>query len=129
MRPIKTKAGRIFMASGQANKDWQSRVTSVAMDAWKDAPLLTSATFIEMIWVFSRPKCHYRTGKNAHILRDDAPKYPDGKPDTDKLRRAIFDALTGVIWDDDCRAVKDPGFKRWAMEGEKEGCLITIEPL
>lgn len=50
----------------------------------------------------TRPKSHYRTGRNAHLVKDGAPRYPDGKPDADKLARAILDGLTagGAFWDD-----------------------------
>lgn len=50
----------------------------------------------------ARPKSHYRTGRYADQLRDDAPVYHAGKPDGDKLVRAVFDGLVmgGAIVDD-----------------------------
>lgn len=59
-------------------------------------PLTVHATF-----TFPRPKAHYRTGKNASLLRDDAPEYHTSAPDLDKLQRALGDAMTGVVYRDD----------------------------
>ena len=55
-----------------------------------------------MVFTFVRPKSHYRTGRNAHLLRDDAPTRPATIPDLSKLARSTEDALkdAGVIRDD-----------------------------
>ena len=50
-----------------------------------------------------RPKGHYRTGKNALILRKNAPEHPTTKPDATKLLRSTEDALTGILWKDDAQ--------------------------
>lgn len=61
-----------------------------------------------MVFAMARPKGHYRTGRNAHLLRDGAPPYPAGTPDLSKLCRATEDALTdaGVVWADDAQVVE-----------------------
>jgi Holliday junction resolvase RusA-like endonuclease len=56
-----------------------------------------------MDFAVSRPKTHYRTGRFAHLLRDDSPPEPDVKPDLSKLLRAAEDAMTGIVWADDCQ--------------------------
>ncbi|RLD57081.1 MAG: hypothetical protein DRI97_06145 [Bacteroidetes bacterium] len=61
-----------------------------------DEPLHVKLTFC-----FSRPKGHYRTGANAHLLRDVAPKWHTGKPDIDNLIKFVADALNGIFWKDD----------------------------
>jgi len=50
---------------------------------------------------FPRPKGHYRTGKNAHLLKDSAPVYHTGRPDTDNLAKFVCDSLNGIFWHDD----------------------------
>lgn len=57
------------------------------------------------------------------------PDYPLGTPDTDKLLRAIGDALTqaGLVADD-ARFVDTHASKRWAV-GRDPGALIKIEAL
>ncbi len=57
-----------------------------------------------MVFTFARPKSHYRSGKNAHLLRDDAPSAPANHsgPDLSKLARSTEDALTDAgVWVDD----------------------------
>lgn len=48
-----------------------------------------------------RPKNHYRTGKNAGLLREDAPDWHTSKPDKDNLRKLVMDAMNRVFWRDD----------------------------
>lgn len=87
---------------------------------------------VTMAFYLKRPKSHFRTGRNAELLRDSAPPYPDGPPDTSKLLRATEDALTAVgAWADDAQAVKysDLG-KYWcAAPWITPGAHITIRPL
>lgn len=62
---------------------------------------------LEVTFTIDRPAGHYRTGRNAHLLRADAPLYPSRRSqglggDVDKLARVILDALedAGVLRDD-----------------------------
>ena len=50
---------------------------------------------VEMTVTIARPKSHYRTGRYAHLLRDDAPLWPcqEGTGDVDKYGRAVLDSL------------------------------------
>lgn len=72
----------------------------------------------------TRPKSHYRTGRNACLVKDGASRYPDGKPDVDKLSRAVLDGLTagGAFWDDG-QVVDLAACKRYA---EIAGADITV---
>jgi crossover junction endodeoxyribonuclease RusA len=47
------------------------------------------------------------------------------KPDGDKLQRAVWDALTGILYTDDAQVVEWPGGKRTAAIGEQPGVHIT----
>jgi crossover junction endodeoxyribonuclease RusA len=75
---------------------WRAVVTQAAAAAmpvdWaprRDTPMSLYATF-----TMARPASHYRSGRNAELLRDNAPQYPATRPDLDKLIRSTFDALT-----------------------------------
>ena len=50
---------------------------------------------VEMTITIARPKSHYRTGRNAHLLKDTAPLWPcqEGTGDVDKYGRAVLDSL------------------------------------
>ncbi len=86
---------------------------------------LTGPVDLAVTFNFPRPKNHYRTGKNAALLRDVAPRYMSVGPDLDKLVRAIGDSLTGA-----CAIVDDKQLhiihaaKRWS-EGDPY-CTITL---
>lgn len=91
-----------------------------------DGPLLLTVTF-----VLDRPRSHYRTGRNAHLLRAGAPAYPVGPPDLSKLVRATEDALTDVgAWVDDARIVDSVSRKRWAPAFlDHPGAVITVDAM
>ena len=57
--------------------------------------------YVRFEFCFPRPKSHYRTGKNAHLLRDNAPRFHTSTPDTDNLIKFVCDSLNTVFWVDD----------------------------
>lgn len=86
------------------------------------------ALAVEARFWMPRPKGHYRTGRNAHLLRDGAPAYPTGKPDTDKLGRLIGDALTAAgVWRDDSQVVDWLMSKRYTVG--TPSATITVHDL
>ena len=57
--------------------------------------------YLKVVLRLPRPKKHYRTGKYAHILKSDAPKWHTSHGDWDNFGKFISDALNGVFWKDD----------------------------
>ena len=51
------------------------------------------------------------------------------RPDLDKLSRAVFDALTGIILADDAAIIELHAFKRLAEIGESPGVHISVTSL
>src|SRR5690606_36155780 len=49
--------------------------------------------YVQLDFYLSRPESHNGTGRNAQKIKASAPKCP-GRPDVDKLARAVLDALT-----------------------------------
>lgn len=91
----KRHVGRgIMVESSKHLKPWRLDVTALAREAHTGPPL-EDAT-VDLIFVFPRPKAHYRTGRNAHLLRPQAPERPIVKPDLDKLCRSVLDSLTAA---------------------------------
>ena len=62
---------------------------------------LTCPLEVHIIFLFPRPKNHFRTGKFSGILKDNAPKWHVSRPDVDNLIKFVLDALNGVYWKDD----------------------------
>ncbi len=99
----KRHVGRgIMVESSKHVKPWRDAVRSDAVETMAGAAPLDGPVQVDMVFTFVRPKSHYRTGRNAHLLRDDAPTRPATIPDLSKLARSTEDALkdAGVIRDD-----------------------------
>jgi Holliday junction resolvase RusA-like endonuclease len=48
-----------------------------------------------------RPKNHYKTGKNANILKESSPKYNTNNKDLDNMVKFVLDALNDKLYADD----------------------------
>lgn len=105
------------------SKGWKEQVSRAAYEQTIGEPL-TGALFVTMTFVMPRPKGHYGSGKNANLLKPNAPKHPTVKPDVLKLSRAAEDALTGIIYKDDSQTVELLVRKRY---GSPPRCEIKIE--
>ena len=106
-------------------RPWRQDVRAAALEAvGSDFTPYDGPVRVDVLFVFARPKAHYRTGKRAGELRDDAPYWCDRKPDADKLARAIGDALATIVLRDDSRIVA------WDISkvyGAPARCEITID--
>jgi Holliday junction resolvase RusA-like endonuclease len=125
-----TRGRAIVRASNAALLEpWCAMVGFAARAACRKAgltaPLADAAFRVGVTYRFPRPKSH--TCKRG--LRTGAPREHVQKPDVDKLDRAILDALTGIVWADDCQVIGHlPGDgKRWCEAGEEPGALVQIE--
>lgn len=75
---------------------------------------------------FPRPKAHYGCRKGIPYLKPDAPAFPGRVGDVDKLARALLDALTALIWDDDDQVVLLTGRKLYANLGEHPRLEVRV---
>ncbi len=124
------KLARVMMvdASGQKGKDWRTSVQAAAMEAY-DGPLLQGAVRLYLHFLFSRPKSHYGTGRNASRLKPSAPQYHTQKPDLTKIVRSVEDALAGIVWKDDSQVTAGSPSKSWIGGADRSGVYVTITPL
>lgn len=134
----RTKNGNlvsVLAESSEKVEPWRQDVRAAAIQVagaqWTplDGPLAMRVTF-----TFLRPKGHYRTGRNAHLLRDTAPTRPCVYPDLSKLIRSTEDALTSAgTWADDARVADITAAKRYAGEGpdalDRPGAVIRIQTI
>lgn len=113
------RGGRAVLVEGrrpEARQHFQSWRNAVAFNAAQAAAgeILIGPVELDVRFFFPRPKSHYGQGRNATVVKQFAPRVHTGKPDLDKLIRAIGDALTGAAIKDDSqiavvRAVKAYG--------------------
>lgn len=92
----------------------------------------TGAVEVQVVMLLARPRGHWKTrgGELVNELRSTAPAWPTGKPDGDKLLRAVMDGITaGGALADDALAVVQSVTKDWARFGEPAGCEVWIDPL
>ena len=73
-----------------------------------------------------RPKSHYKTGKNAHLLKETSPKYNTNNKDLDNMVKFVLDALNEKLYVDDCQIIEIQ-CKKLYMEGEGETGYIYMK--
>lgn len=103
-----SKSGKLFVRdSSKGSYEWKKNVAREAAAAMARAPLFAGALEASFTFYVPRPKGHYGTGKNAHVLKASAPDHPTTKPDVLKLARAVEDGMTGVVYRDDAQIVTE----------------------
>lgn len=121
----KRHVGRGIMIEQTEVKEWRGVVAVAASNAMRGTPLLADACKAVLVFRFPRPAGHFKpTGE----LRASAPWWPASSRggDIDKLQRAVFDALTGVVYVDDklvCRVLAD---RLYATPTSPPGALVRI---
>ena len=130
-RAFARKMGNKFVArvydAGTA-EEWKSQIAMAAQSKIPAEPILGPVK-MQMEFNFERPKSHYRTGKNSHMLREDAPTWHIGKPDADNLSKAVKDCLkTLAFFKDDSQVCIEIVCKNYAT-GHAAGMRCVIEPL
>ena len=94
-------------------KPWRETIVHHAAHAYDGEPV-DGPVKVTAVFYFPRP----RTTRFK--------RYPAGKPDTDKLCRAVLDSLTiARVIRDDARVVELSARKEWA--DTKNGAQITVE--
>lgn len=95
-------------------KPWAKLISVAAKKAMRKQEPLQSKVCVAITFYLQRPKGHFR--KNG-ALKPGAPRYVATKPDGDKLVRCAWDALTGVVFGDDCQIVAWSGQKLYSNDG------------
>lgn len=107
-RAVRFPNGHVGMIeSSKRVKPWRNDVAAAAMEArarqhWPTTLYGFSVKIAALVFAMPRPGSHLR---KAGELAKGAPATPRGKPDVDKLERAVLDALTGILWQDDSQVV------------------------
>ena len=111
------KDGRVIVNTVDANpraKDWKRVVAAVAHKQYGTRHPVEFAVGLSLEFVIVRPKGHFRSGKNAALLKESAPYWHTSKPDVLKLTRGVEDALTGIVWRDDAQIASELISKRYS---------------
>jgi crossover junction endodeoxyribonuclease RusA len=119
--------GGRMIESSKAVGPWREAVRAETQRVMEehDGPL-AGPVYLAAVFCLSRPRAHYRTGKYAGQVLDSAPLWPGGRPDLDKLCRALLDGLTaGGAWSDDAQVAFLTAQKTYGQPG----CRVTIKEL
>ena len=97
--------------------------------------LINDAVYVEIVFIFARPKGHYGTGRNCTKLKPSSPIHctSSAHGDIDKLARCTLDGLAhrsgGCVLKDDSQVVVLKCSKRYAEANETPGALVRITPI
>ena len=86
---------------------------------------MDAAISISVVFVFARPKNHFRTNGQ---LKPSAPTYCTARiGDVDKLSRSVLDACAdGVLYAADEQVISLTAHKRYANDREQPCAIITV---
>lgn len=109
-----------------AHAAWRQAVATAARDhlaANPDTRLIDTPCAVAVTFLLLKPSSSPKKRR-----------YPDTRPDLDKLVRSVLDALAdGGLLANDSRVVDLQATKRWAQEDDgtnaPPGALVTIQPL
>lgn len=123
----KTTGKQVHVPDCEKLRTWTGRAAEIAISAMKGQPPWRGPVLMHVDWEFDRPAKHYRSNNREKDLRDDAPDWHYQKPDEDKITRALFDALKGIVYVDDCQVCGGTRAKRWADEGAAACTRVMVE--
>jgi crossover junction endodeoxyribonuclease RusA len=116
---VRLRNGRtVLLESSKRVKPWRALVAYEAGRAHTGAPIECDVT-VSAEFIVQRPASHLT--KSGQV-RDAAPMSP-GRPDLDKLCRALLDGLTGVVYRDDSQVIYLNAMKRF---GDRSETVVTI---
>lgn len=125
--PYRDAAGRIIVNvvdSCKKSPAWKADVGRAAKSAMKGRSAVEGrALKMVLRFVRRRPKNQFGSGRNADVLREDAPPYPIGTPDLTKLIRAAEDGMLGIVYKDDCVVCRQICSKEY---GQQPGVFIEL---
>lgn len=142
--PVAQGTARAFVAGGKAriatdaNRTntplgaWRGSIASAAAEAMGADPAWLGPVTVTVYFVFPRPASHYLPANGRRPepeLRLDAPHFHTGKPDIDKLERALLDGITNVVVRDDSQVAGVLKWKVFEDDDRRPGCQVRIQKL
>ena len=123
----KRHVGRgVMVESSKRCKPWRQDVRHTALDLRPDDwyANMDAAIALSVVFVFARPKSHFRANGQ---LKPSAPPHCTGRiGDVSKLVRAVEDAMTGILYNDDAQIISLIAHRRFANDREQPCAIITV---
>lgn len=114
--------GRIFHVKSARLNRWRKAIATAA--AAEGIVAFAGPVSIDLQFVLRRPKAHYTRGGAVKL---SSSPLPVGRPDLDKLVRAVLDALTGTAYSDDAAVTELRARKTYvASLSHEPGCWVQV---
>lgn len=81
---------------------------------------------IKLVFIFERPKSHFRTGKFSSELKANALIQMTNKPDIDNLIKFVLDALNKKFYVDDSQCISITASKEYSTQKQPAGTYVGI---
>jgi Holliday junction resolvase RusA-like endonuclease len=104
--PVSLKRHRHRMKGGTYDPSKKDKEDFIKMIDDMPTEKMTNPIKCNLNFYCKRPKSHYKTGKNSHLLKDTAPKYNTNNKDLDNMVKFILDALNDKLYVDDCQIIE-----------------------
>lgn len=112
-RPRFTRKG--FTYTPKETKDFKNNIVMMTKaQLHTDFKMFTHAISVSITFYIKRPKSVKR-------------KYPTVKPDIDNLEKAMYDALNGLVYKDDCLIVMNNNMKLYEDSAHKPGITVCVQ--
>lgn len=111
--PVHTKKGLKFRPASNNTADWCRHIKREIEKKWTHELIAEGPIRLELLFLLPRPKTVVRQFPTVR-----------GTGDLDKLERAVYDAMTGIVYKDDAQ-VCDAHPRKEYTDGEP-GVWITI---
>lgn len=112
------KVAGIYKDDSHPVHAWKEEVGIRAREAYQGEPLGKVPVSLSACFLMPRPQAMKHPEDRAwHLI----------KPDTDNLVKAVKDALTGLIWEDDSIVCREIVTKKYVAIGENPSATVIIE--
>lgn len=120
------RGGRLIRGTRKtdAAADWEAEVRRAAAEAMGERPLFEGPVEVLTTVIFSLPRSQYR--KRNPVPRTWSTKK---RAEGDKVDRLVHDAMTGVVYADDCQVARHAVQVMVGAQGEPAKTTITVRPL
>ena len=114
-----TRTGHVYDPSSKDKELWKKMLARYAI-----SKPLADELVVLLRFTIARPKSHYRTGKNAHLIKSSAPKKHIQRPDIDNFVKFYLDVLQDMgMYENDSQIITIIAEKKWGKHGRVEICI------
>jgi len=112
--------GHVRMYDPKKSRTWKAGAQDFFRQAMAGTPMFEGPVSVEVVAVFTCPK-------GDHRKRTPVPQRPHAKrPDAENVAKAVLDAATGIVWQDDAQ-VSDLRVRKFiGAQGEAPGVRVYV---